>query len=317
MSHNTLEQGGSARRGGGNGNPRVSIGIPVFSGENYLGQALDSILAQSFEDFEVIISDNASTDATEEICRTYAAKDPRIHYHRNTTNIGSGKNFNHVFNLAKGEYFKWTAHDDICSPDFVKSCVGVLDADPSVVLCHATPVMIDAQGKELPNYMKEHRYADLNYTDSYKPHKRLYDIACLWHACFQVFGIVRADVLRQTPLIGNYIGADRVLLAELAFFGRYHEVPEHIYFRRHAEQYCALKSAQSQSAWYAPEMGNRRVYPTYRNFVEYLGAIQRTPLSWQQKTSCYATMLVWMLKKRDRLGKELLSAFRSAEKSHA
>ena len=297
--------------------PRVSIGIPVYNGENYLRQALDSILDQSFEDFEVIISDNASTDATEEICRAYAAKDARIHYFRNPSNVGSTGNFNSVFHRARGEYFKWAAHDDVISPDFLKRSVQVLDTDPSVVLCHATPIAIDNQGEVLPDYMKEYRYAELKNAGSSHTHKRFYDMACLWHACFQVFGLVRADILRKTPLISSYVSADRVLLAELALYGRYHEVPEPIYFRRHSEQYCALQSPQSQTSWYDPGQGNRRVFPTYRNFSEYLKAIHRAPLNMKESALCYAVMLVWTAKKRRRLGRELLAAFRSPVESRA
>src|SRR5688572_10868700 len=99
-------------------NPRVSIGLPVYNGENYLAEAIDSILAQTFEDFELIISDNASTDRTQEICEAYAAKDGRIRYYRSEVNKGSAWNFNRVFELARGEYFKWAAHDDYIAPEY-------------------------------------------------------------------------------------------------------------------------------------------------------------------------------------------------------
>ena len=99
--------------------PRVSIGLPVYNGENFLEFALDSILGQTFQDFELIISDNASTDATESICRRYAAKDSRIRYYRNPNNQGAAQNYNRVFALARGEYFKWAAHDDVCKPNYL------------------------------------------------------------------------------------------------------------------------------------------------------------------------------------------------------
>jgi glycosyltransferase involved in cell wall biosynthesis len=89
--------------------PRVSIGLPVFNGEKYLAEALDSILSQTYRDFKLIISDNASTDRTEQICREYAAKDRRIRYYRNEKNIGAPKNFNRVFELSSGKYFRWDA----------------------------------------------------------------------------------------------------------------------------------------------------------------------------------------------------------------
>ena len=98
------------------GYPRVSVGIPVFNGERFLAETIESILAQTFKDFEIVISDNASTDRTEEICRSYAARDPRIRYNRNDTNRGAAWNHNRVFELARGEYFKWQSHDDFCAP---------------------------------------------------------------------------------------------------------------------------------------------------------------------------------------------------------
>ena len=110
-----------------NNKPRVSIGMPVFNGENYLAEALDSLLTQTFSDFELIISDNASTDKTEEICRAYAVRDQRIRYFRNQENLGASRNYNRVFELSSGEYFKWAAHDDLCAPEFLGRCVDVLD----------------------------------------------------------------------------------------------------------------------------------------------------------------------------------------------
>jgi len=117
-----------------NHKPRVSIGLPVYNGENYLEEAIDSILAQTYKDFELIISDNASTDRTPDICQAYANKDPRIRYYRNEKNIGAAVNFNRVFELSSSEYFKWAAHDDIIAPDYISECIEILDNDDSIVL---------------------------------------------------------------------------------------------------------------------------------------------------------------------------------------
>ena len=100
---------------------KVTIGIPVYNGEDFLEKAVDSLLSQTYEDFELIISDNASTDRTEEICRRYAAQDPRVKYVRNTENLGAAKNYNQLVDMAKGEYFKWAAHDDICLPIIIET----------------------------------------------------------------------------------------------------------------------------------------------------------------------------------------------------
>ena len=132
--------------------PCVSIGLPVYNGEKFLKETLDSILAQTFEDFELIISDNASTDRTEEICKEYAAKDRRIRYYRNKENLGAGWNNNRVFELCTGEYFKWNAHDDVCAPEFLERCIKVLVQDPTVVLCYPKVTVIDEQGKFVRNW---------------------------------------------------------------------------------------------------------------------------------------------------------------------
>src|SRR3990172_11630910 len=114
--------------------PKVSVGMPVYNAERYLEEALASILAQSFDDFELVISDNASTDRTAEICRAYADKDERIRYFRMRQNYGVIDNFNSVFRLSGGEYFKWAASDDVCERDYLRKAVDVLDRDPSIVL---------------------------------------------------------------------------------------------------------------------------------------------------------------------------------------
>ena len=129
-----------------NNRPHVSIGLPVYNGEKYLKQALLSILSQSYTDFELIISDNASTDRTQAICQAYAAKDPRIRYYFNEKNLGAAPNHNRVFELASGEYFKWAGYDDIITADFLQRCVEVLDLKPEVVLCMPKTSFIDEHG---------------------------------------------------------------------------------------------------------------------------------------------------------------------------
>jgi glycosyltransferase involved in cell wall biosynthesis len=119
-----------------NAHPKVSIGMPVYNGENFIVESLDALFAQTFTDFELIICDNASTDRTGEICREYAARDARIRYCRNETNIGASANYNLTFELARGDYFKWAAHDDICAPTYVERCVEALDRDPGVALAY-------------------------------------------------------------------------------------------------------------------------------------------------------------------------------------
>src|SRR5262245_31427219 len=125
------------RSGLGQAIPRVSLGLPVYNGEGFLRQALDSILAQTFEDFELIISDNSSTDSTPAICHDYKAADARIRYLRNESNRGVAWNHNRVFALSTGEYFKWCAADDLIAPEYLSACLGRLEAEPDAVLCYS------------------------------------------------------------------------------------------------------------------------------------------------------------------------------------
>jgi len=283
--------------------PKVSIGLPVYNGENYLREALDSLLSQTYTDFELIISDNASTDATQSICEDYASKDMRIHYHRCAANIGAAANYNRVFELARGEYFKWAAHDDVCSPEFLMSCVEQLDGDSESVLCYPTDVAIDSKGEIIPNYMD--KYTNLNHLEMPTPYKRLHDLACLRHGCFQVFGLMRSESLRNTPKIANFIGADRVLLAELALKGGFWKSSHPIYFRRHEEQYCALSNKDSRESWYSPESNKKITFTMKTQLIEHFRLIHRVNLAWFDRVLCYLVMMDWMRRKRRRLAQEL------------
>jgi glycosyltransferase involved in cell wall biosynthesis len=135
-----------------NSHPRVSMGMPVYNGEKYIEEAIESILAQTYIDFELIISDNASTDRTQEICQGYADHDERIRYYRNPTNLGAAPNYNRTFQLSSGEYFKWAEDDDLIATDFLVKCVEVLDQDPNIVLCFPIARVIDENGTILGDY---------------------------------------------------------------------------------------------------------------------------------------------------------------------
>src|ERR1700745_4087023 len=124
----------------------VAIGMPVWNGEAFLSEAIESILAQTYGDLELVISDNASTDATSEIFRPYAKLDTRVRYIRQETNIGAASNHNEVLRCSSGHYFKWAAHDDVLAPEFVQECVRALDNDEGLVLCSPAQVLIHEGG---------------------------------------------------------------------------------------------------------------------------------------------------------------------------
>lgn len=273
-----------------NSGPRVSIGLPVFNGENYLPEALDSLVSQTFSDVEIIVSDNASTDGTEDICRSYAARDRRIRYFRNEENLGAARNFNRVFELASGEYFKWASHDDLCAPEYLERCVEPLDRDASLILCHSRTSEIDEQGTVVRDYDAK---AELG---SPKPHKRFYECVCVPHPQVMVFGVIRADILEKTRLIGGFSSSDRVLLGELALRGRFHELPEILFYRReHPQQsYKMHWGRHAYQAWFDPKRAGKVTFPHWRLLYEHFVSITRVPLSLYERTQSYLCLAWWV-----------------------
>src|SRR4051794_4114209 len=202
---------------------RVCIGMPVFNGQRYVAQAIDSILSQTFTDLELIISDNDSTDNTGEICRTFAARDKRVNYTRLPSNIGAVANYNRVWSLAGGQYFKWAAHDDVLEPQFIEACVEALDADASAVLAYPRAKFIDESGKYLKDYNVKLA------TDASSPQERFDAIVRAPHKTthnFEIFGLMRRSATDLIPPQGGFAATDRVFLARLALYGKFVEVPE-------------------------------------------------------------------------------------------
>jgi glycosyltransferase involved in cell wall biosynthesis len=276
-----------------NAAPRLSIGLPVYNGENYLAEALDALLDQSYEDFELVISDNASTDRTEQICREYGARDQRIRYLRQPVNIGAGPNHNAVFRESRGELFKWASHDDLYGRELLEKCVEALDAKPDVVLAHAWQAIIDGDGKiVLP---VDYPLATDDPRAPARFHSMLFTVGG-----DDFYGVIRSDVLRKTPLHQSYHHADRTIVSELALLGPFYQVPEVLYFRRdhpgRAER--ATPSMRARCANLDPRRANRLRNPVVRLAGEYVGgfvsAVRRAPLSSSDRGRCYLYLALWM-----------------------
>ena len=179
----------------------------MYNGERYLEESIDSILAQTFTDFELVISDNASTDRTEAICRRYEESDSRVRYHRNAENIGGANNHNLTFELARGDLFRWASYDDVCAPELLERCVAVLDDDPAVTLCYSAVASIDEHGERIEVISR-------NNADGRRPHQRFAGVAGSRDYCEETYGIIRSEVFGSTRLQQNYTGSDRTLLSE-------------------------------------------------------------------------------------------------------
>jgi len=288
------------------GSPKVTIALPVYNGENYLAEAIESLLASTFEDFELVISDNCSTDSTADICRRFAADDPRVRYHRTERNLGAAPNFNRAWELARGRYFRWAAHDDRTAPEFLERCVEVLDDDPGVVLAHTQVRRFDGEGDVIEDYDYRPRTSDPS------PSRRFYELLFVRNDCYEIFGLIRSDVLAQTAVMGNYPVGDRVLLSELAFRGRFHEVPERLFFSRDhgARSVRSLPTQQERAAWFDARYEGKITLPEWRTFAEYEKAIYRSPLDAAEKARCQLYMLKWLRHYRKRMRRDVTAAAR-------
>jgi len=126
--------------------------MPVYNGERWIREAIDSILGQTYRDLELVICDNASTDGTEAVCRAYAARDPRVRYHRNSENLGVSENYNSVFRRAQGSTFKWASSSDICAEQMIERCVQALKARADVVLCYGRTAIFREHASDAESY---------------------------------------------------------------------------------------------------------------------------------------------------------------------
>ena len=208
--------------------PLVSVGLPVYNGEAHLAKALDALLDQDLEDFEVIICDNASQDATPEIARDYAARDQRIRYARNQRNLGLAGNFNRAFQLSTGKYFKWWAHDDWHPRELLRRTTEVLEQDPSAVLCATGVAVMDDDDQVFEEWRPS---ADL-LTPA--PHLRFHRLIWTLGETHPLFSVMRSDALARTPQYRPFVGGDRVLLAQLILMGGFAHLPDLMHYYRQA-----------------------------------------------------------------------------------
>lgn len=269
--------------------PRVTIGLPVYNGENYLGETLDALLAQTYHDFHLVISDNASTDGTEEICRAAAKRDQRVRYLRQDHNLGAAPNYNAVFDQSTSELFMWATHDDLKYPAYVARCVEALDQHPYAVLAYARFEEIDELGRRgaaadpRPELESEDVAVRLERVitrqDPRWPRNNTYPI----------FGVIRSAAIAAGKPHGGYPGSDRVFLAELALRGPFVEVPDILMgYRFHEQQSMAAATGEgsNRAAWFDTARAGKPGWPNWRRQRELFDAIARAPLSAADRRRC-------------------------------
>ncbi len=289
---------------------RVSIGLPVFNGEQYLEQCIQSLLAQTYTHFELVICDNASSDGTEEICRSYAALDDRVRYHRNPENLGLIPNFNLTFELSSGEYFRWAAHDDLCAPEHLERCIAVLDSRPSVVLCYCKTMEIDSDGQVVGPY--EDNLALLD-DDPVKRHRAFHRRFRNQERCDPMFGLVRSEALRKTGLLGGFNSSDFILLQKLVLLGIIQEIPDRLFFRRihPLRSTRANRSPEALAEWLDPANRGRVVAPLWKLVYERFKAVKDSPLGRRERIRCYMHCMNWLIWLWRELTREALRIMRA------
>ena len=273
--------------------PKLHIGLPVYNGQNYLAEALDSLLAQTFSDFEIILSDNGSTDGTWAIAQDYARRHARIKVLRVEENRGAAWNWNNTFAHATAPYFKWASHDDLHDPHHLERCLAVLEQEPSVVLCYTAVRFIDADGHPIESEAGKAiiggRRSDGCHLRQAKPHQRLRGYFGRYPMHVD-FGVIRREALARTRGLGSYAGADRILIAELVLQGQIYELDEELFIRRlhMTMSWTQGMSEQEYAVWYDPRNAARKSRPRLKRGVELVRGIAHAHLPHWEALRSYA-----------------------------
>lgn len=261
---------------------RVSVGLPVYNGEKYLEGAIKAILAQTFTDFVVHISDNGSTDGTQAICERYAAMDSRIRYHRYDLNRGASWNFNNVFYLSDTEFFKWACHDDLIEPQMLEVCVAAHDREPHLMLVYPRTRVIGEQGETIG------LWSDNLDMHSNRPSERLRQMMRNKCRLEAQHGLWRREALINSRLMGAFPLSDQVLMAEMAMKGQFREVPDYAFLKRFHPNISTEAYSQYTLVQYLDPTKKRTALPRLTRLIEFLKAVGRVKMSPYERLLCYA-----------------------------
>ena len=255
-------------------NALVTIAVPVYNGERFLAQCLNSLLSQTYRNFVLVISDNASTDRTEEICQRYVKADSRVRYHRNRVNVGMYGNFNLLLGLVRTPYVKLANADDFWAPAMLADAMAQMQSDSSLVLCHPRVILVDENGREMRRYEKPlHLMED-------DPALRFRRVLSELGLVNQLMGVIRIDAVRAMLPLMNYPPADSVFLAELSLYGKIMELPKFQYFRRFHEASSSWdRKSESHQIRLVSSEGTRRVHlPTWKYHWGLVRRVLHSPL---------------------------------------
>jgi glycosyltransferase involved in cell wall biosynthesis len=281
------------------------VAVPVYNGANYLAEALESILAQTLRDIEVIVVDNGSTDATREIALGFADRDPRVRYFLNGSNFGPTRSFSRAFAIATGRYFKFAPHDDLYDPHYLEKCVAVLERRPDVVLCTAHVCIVGPRGERLRTLEPEVR-ADMD-----RPSERFRNLLNN-SRCLDFFGVIRKSALNAlpSPVLAPYGHSDGVLLARLGLLGKFHHIAEPLYLNRDHRERCGrtYHTYKEYTYFLNPHLRGHIIFPRWRMGYEFFRSIRLFDLPAREQIACLRHMASWLKWYWPSLGVNLLVA---------
>lgn len=258
--------------------PLVTIGMPAFNSAATIRSSLESLLAQTFSDFELIVSDNASTDSTRDIVEELARLDPRIRYVRQAENIGANGNYSYVAQVARGAYFKWAASSDLCAPDFIEKCLAALENNGDAVLAAPRTSMFSGDISAAVLFEQDIEILDAS------PAARIGRLHTTLTYNNALNGLIRMEALRKTRLIEPYYQADVVLIGHLAMLGKIVRVNEYLYYRR--MEVATATSLQDRTAWrrhHYPNLSARILFQAWKRYLGWMRACFASPMPFLEK----------------------------------
>lgn len=287
--------------------PLISVGMPVYNGEEYIALAIRAILDQTFGDFELIISDNASEDRTEEICQEFASADPRIRYYRNSENIGAAGNYNRLLELARGEFFRWSNADDLFAPRLHELCLKALNQHPLAVLSYGKTEIIDEHGEVVKRYEDNLHLPQRSANERFQ---RFFEQVGLTNV---IYGLMRTEAVRQTDVFGDgsLPAADVSFMAELTLRGAFIEIPDVLFYRRMhsgASSFDRDDDELQQNFWRAESTPFK--LPELRQNIRYLRSIWTARVAFSEKLRLSVYIMRRLVWQRSQIASELVAVFR-------
>lgn len=270
--------------------PLISVALPVYNGENFIAEAMESVLAQTITDLELLVCDNASTDRTQEICQQYVDRDSRVRYVRNDKNLGVSPNFNRAFHECSGEYFKWITHDDLITPDCLEKSLAMLQANPDASLSHSKVHLIDHHGETIEYYD-----TGLVKQGDPRPSVRFGEMICKPHQCLECDGLMPREALARTALYKSFPGADRTLLTEISLVGPFARTDEPLYLtREHPTRFRrAQTTPESRLATYDTSRAGEKIIGTWEMYRDYWRMMREQVHDPRERRACVGHLLKW------------------------